>query len=214
MCLPPLARVGAGCDRDRVKRGAYLSCLASSWPHFQSCFSGAWSRVSPLRLFLCKGWLLTTYPSQGNHLLPQPDLLLGAETKPFHCQFLSSCDQDKILCVWDPRLPPGMPQKWQVMLFCVFPERSSFGFQQPSFCLSPLQYSIRYWGSALLQHEHIFSCQTSWGDAVTAPCLPNLLLKLIGEILCSLQMGGIVTLACSLKQHLGLGRVKMLISSQ
>lgn len=97
-CVPsPLARIGAGCDRDRVKRGVYLSCLASSWPHFQSCFSGAWWWVSPLWLFLCKGWLLTTHPSQRNDLLSEHDLLLEAETKPFHCQFFSSCDQDKIL---------------------------------------------------------------------------------------------------------------------
>lgn len=106
-------------------------------------------------------WLLTTHPSQRNDLLSEHDLLLGAETKPFHCQFLSSCDQDKILYVWDPRHTPG--QKWQVMLFCVFPGRSSFGFQQLSFCLSHLQYSIRYWASALLQHEHIFCMSNFMG---------------------------------------------------
>lgn len=89
--------------------------------------------------------------------------LAWAGTKPFRCQFLSSCDQDKILYVWDPRLPPGTPQKWQVMLFCVFPERNSFGFQQLSFCLSHLQYSIRYWGSALLQHERIFCMSNFMG---------------------------------------------------
>lgn len=108
-------------------------------------------------------WLLTTHPSQRNDLLSEHDLLLGADTKSFHCQFLSSCDQDKILYVWDPRHTPGMPQKWQVMLFCVFPGRSSFGFQQLSFCLSHLQYSIRYWASALLQHEHIFCMSNFMG---------------------------------------------------
>lgn len=53
---------------------------------------------------------------QRNYLLSEYDLLLGVQAKPFHCQFLSSCDQDKVFYVYDPRLPPGMPQKGQVCL--------------------------------------------------------------------------------------------------
>lgn len=56
---------------------------------------------------------------------------------------------------------------------------------------------MRYSASALPQREHVRCVEsfTSWGKVLTAPCPPDLL-EIIGEILCSVQMGGITTLAC------------------
>lgn len=155
----PLARVGAGCGQDRLKRGAYLSCLDSPWSHFQSCFSRAWSRVSPLWLFLFKGWLLTTHPSREIICSQSMTSCLGFRPNLFIANSLAAVTRTK----YSMSKIPGCHLECHRRGRCVFPERSSFGFQQLSFCLSHLQYSIRYWGSALLLREHIFCTSNFMG---------------------------------------------------
>lgn len=111
--------------------------------------------MSSLWLFLRKGWLLRTHPSREIICSQSMTSCLGLRPNLFIANSLAAVTRTKY-CI--SKIPGCHLECHRRGRWCssVFPESSSFGFQQLSFCLSHLQSSIRYWGSALLQHEHIF----------------------------------------------------------
>lgn len=153
LCYVPssLARVGAGCDRDRVKRGAYLSCWAIPCPISKAAFQEP-GHECPLCGCFCAR--LTAHDSSFRAMIcfqsiPSSANSLAAVARTKYCMFkISGC-----------HLECHRRGRW---CFSVSFLREA-PFQQLSFCLSHLQ--------SLLQHEHT-SCMSNFMGRCCDSSLP------------------------------------------